>query len=88
MARGCGCAGGQCDCNVMSDDLDVQGTGTANDPYTINHKFNGVRVPAFATGDRPSASSVPEGTMIFNATTNIPNWSDGASWRNASGTVV
>jgi hypothetical protein len=42
----------------------------------------------FTTAGRPAASLFPLGTMIFDTTANIPNWSDGTNWRNASGTIV
>jgi hypothetical protein len=46
------------------------------------------RTRAVATGARPSAGSVPEGTQLYDTTLNVPIWSDGATWRNAAGTAV
>ena len=47
-----------------------------------------VRTATYTTAGRPTAASVGAGAMIFNTTTNRPNWSDGAAWRDAAGTVV
>ena len=41
---------------------------------------------SFATAARPSAVQTP-GTMIYDTTLRIPLWSDGAAWRDATGTV-
>jgi hypothetical protein len=40
------------------------------------------------TALRPSATTVGVGGMVFDTTLNIPIWSDGSAWRNATGTVV
>lgn len=50
----------------------------------------GFRPGVFTSGGRPAATSVPKGTMIYisDVSNGIPVWSDGAAWRNASGTVA
>lgn len=48
----------------------------------------GFRVSPFATGSRPSATTLGQGAMIFDTTLNKPIWSDGTNWRDAVGTVV
>jgi hypothetical protein len=42
----------------------------------------------YTTAERPAANTVAVGLGIFNTTTNKPNWSDGANWRDSAGTVV
>lgn len=44
--------------------------------------------PPFTDGTRPAPGSVKAGVAIYNTTHNIPNWSDGANWRNAAGGIV
>jgi len=43
---------------------------------------------AFATGSRPTASSVGAGGMCYDTTLSKPIWSDGTTWRDAAGTAV
>lgn len=38
-----------------------------------------------STADRPLASTVGPGAVMFNSTTNKPNFSDGTTWRDALG---
>lgn len=47
-----------------------------------------VRHRAFTTAGRPSASSVPAGSMIWNSTTKKPNYSDGTNWYDAAGVAA
>ena len=47
-----------------------------------------VQFVAFATGDRPSAGSVAPGTAVYDTTLSKPIWSDGSTWRDASGAAV
>jgi hypothetical protein len=47
-----------------------------------------VVVGKFATGSRPSASTLGQGAMVLDSTLNKPIWSDGTNWRDATGTVV
>jgi len=37
-------------------------------------------IGAFATVDRPDASTVPPGYYYFDLTVNAPYWSDGSEW--------
>jgi len=37
---------------------------------------------------RPPASTVAAGTLFYDTTTRIPQWSDGVAWRQADGSVV
>jgi hypothetical protein len=46
------------------------------------------RVPTYSDSTRPSASSVPPGSIIRNSTTNKLNVSDGSNWRDAIGNIV
>lgn len=43
---------------------------------------------AYTDGTRPTAASAGKGTMIWNDTDNAPNFSDGANWRDAMGSVT
>lgn len=45
-------------------------------------------VQAVATGSRPSAATVGAGAVVFDTTLNKPVWSDGTTWRDATGTAV
>lgn len=40
------------------------------------------------SSERPSASSVPVGSHIYDTTLNKPIWSDGTNWLDAAGSVV
>lgn len=40
------------------------------------------------TAERPSASSVPAGSHIYDTTLHKPLWSDGTQWRDAAGSAV
>lgn len=42
----------------------------------------------YTTAGRPAATAVPIGTMIYNTTTSIPNWSDGTNWKDAAGAAA
>jgi hypothetical protein len=44
--------------------------------------------PNFTTAGRPAFASMPSGSMIFNTTTNIPNFASAGGWRDATGAVV
>jgi len=41
----------------------------------------------YAAGSRPANTDVPEGTCIWNTTSNKANWNIGGSWVDASGVV-
>lgn len=47
-----------------------------------------IQLAIYSTVNRPDASTIPIGSMIFNTSTNIPNFSDGKNWRDAAGTIV
>lgn len=47
-----------------------------------------IRTGRGATGSRPTASTVGDGSMWYDTTLKKPIWSDGTSWRDAAGTVV
>lgn len=47
-----------------------------------------MKVPAMATGSRPTAASAGAGSMLYDITISKPVWSDGTTWRDASGTAV
>lgn len=46
------------------------------------------RLPAFTTALRPPAAALGVGAAVYDTTLLVPVWSDGTSWRNATGTVV
>jgi hypothetical protein len=41
-----------------------------------------------ATGSRPTAASAGAGGMFYDTTLGKPIWSDGTTWKDATGTVV
>jgi hypothetical protein len=47
-----------------------------------------VHVPAHATADRPTPAAAGIGGAIYDSTLSKPIWSDGAAWRDATGTIV
>lgn len=47
-----------------------------------------VKTGAFATGSRPTASSVGAGATVFDTTLNKPIWSTGSAWVDATGATV
>ena len=49
---------------------------------------SGIVTGKYATGSRPSATTLGSGAQVFDTTLNKPIWSDGTSWRDAAGTVV
>lgn len=49
---------------------------------------NTYQVAAFATGSRPLATAVANGTMIYDDTLDKPIWSNGSVWKDASGATV
>lgn len=73
------------------------GPGNASADVTFGRLAAGVmgtgasyclRTGRAATGARPSASTMGEGSQFFDTTLNKPIWSDGTDWRDAAGTVV
>lgn len=65
----------------------VRNNGSTSLPSIIQGNVNAPSNNYTAAG-RPAANLFPIGQMIFNTTTNIPNWSDGTNWRDAAGTIV
>jgi hypothetical protein len=47
-----------------------------------------VKTGTFATGSRPTASSVGAGATIFDTTLNKPIWSTGSAWVDSTGAAV
>lgn len=64
------------DVNLYRDRADVLKTDDA------------LKVGAYATTGRPSASAVGAGAHIFDSTLNRPIWSTGSAWVDAMGTAV
>jgi len=61
----------------------------AGDPITLSYAAEdhdsvvasfGVVPPTYAAGDLPDPAAVPPGTMVWNSTQGMPNYSDGTSW--------
>lgn len=44
--------------------------------------------PSYTNATRPAPATVPAFTFIFNTDDAAPNWSDGAAWRDAAGTIT
>jgi hypothetical protein len=65
----------------------LQGTRAGETIWHING--NGAMKPgAYSTSSRPSASAAGAGGMIYDLTLRKPIWSDGSTWRDASGAAV
>lgn len=47
-----------------------------------------VRTGVAVTGSRPAAADVGKGAMFYDDTLDKPIWSDGAAWKDATGTAV
>lgn len=62
-------------------------TETASQVYQVLDVANPNKMPTYTTAGRPAAASVPK-SEIFNSTTGIPNFSNGAAWVDATGAVV
>lgn len=54
---------------------------------TVNRSLSPLRITTAASTGRPAAST-GAGLTIFDTTLNKPIWSDGANWRDATGTIV
>ncbi len=48
---------------------------------------NGVSFPTYNSGTRPAANSVGTGTVLYNSTDNIHQFSNGSTWLNLLGTT-
>ena len=58
---------------------------------TIEKEINTLKLTeliTYTTSTRPKASDVKVGSVFFNTTTGIPNFSNGTDWVNSAGTVV
>jgi hypothetical protein len=60
---------------------------TASQVYQVIDVANPDKLPSYTTAGRPVASTVPL-SSIWNSTTGIPNFSNGAAWVDAAGAVV
>ena len=47
-----------------------------------------IQTGAAVTGSRPAASTAAAGAMFYDTTLSKPIWSDGTTWRDATGTAV
>lgn len=47
-----------------------------------------IQLANFTNTNRPSASSYPIGSSIWNTSDNSPNYSDGTNWRDAMGNIT
>lgn len=61
----------------------IAGAGTTASPWLISAKPK-----VYTTATRPSAVTLGDGAMIYDTTINKPIWSDGAVWRDATGTAA
>lgn len=52
------------------------------------HFYRVLRGRWFTTATRPSAVGAGKGAQIYDSTLSKPIWSDGAVWRDATGTAV
>jgi hypothetical protein len=68
-----------------ADDLFGFNIGGTDDRRSIVSSFG---IPVYSDGSRPSASSVPQGAVIFNTTDSSLNVSDGSNWRDMTGAIT
>lgn len=57
-------------------------------PSVPLHVDGAIRIGQYATGSRPSASTVGAGAMVYDSTLSKPIWSNGSAWKDAAGTTV
>jgi hypothetical protein len=66
--------------------------GSGQGPVQLQGTLISVNAPlstqATPTTGRPSASSVPAGTQIYDSTLGKPIWSNGSAWHDATGASV
>jgi len=81
------------DHNLCSVAFNFTKMGYAAVPVTANYILSlqaptgaplGLTVPVAAAA-RPVATAVPEGYGLYNSDTTVPNYSDGAAYKNAAG---
>ena len=63
------------------------GIGKTN-PSTKLDVDGPIAMKTYTNANRPSASSLAAGTMIYNTNDNAPNFSDGTNWRDAVGNIT
>lgn len=63
-------------------------TETASMVYQVIDVSNPNKLPEYTTAGRPLSSTMPISSAIWNTTTDMPNFADGADWRDAAGAVV
>lgn len=52
------------------------------------NKIDIIQLILYTTTNRPDPTKIPVGSMFFNTTTGIPNFSNGVNWVNAAGVIV
>jgi pentose-5-phosphate-3-epimerase len=63
------------------------GIGKTN-PSTKLDVDGPIAMKTYTNSNRPSASSLAAGTMIYNTDDHAPNFSDGTNWRDAVGNIT
>jgi hypothetical protein len=63
-------------------------TDTASQVYQVIDVSNPNKLKAYTTAGRPVSTTMPVSSAIWNTDTDIPNFADGAVWRDAAGAVV
>lgn len=56
--------------------------------FKLDADFGGIRSGSYTTATRPSAATLGPGTRIYDSDLRKPVWSDGTTWRDATGTAV
>lgn len=52
-------------------------------------RFSGtLQMTVVDDSDRPAATAVPAGSVVWNSDDNAPNYSDGTNWRDAMGNLT
>lgn len=68
---------------ILTGARSVESGNTLGGPLVIAS-----RIKSYTTATRPAANTVEAGASIFDTTLGKPVWSDGAAWKDATGTVV
>lgn len=83
--------------SLLTDGRVIWGPGNAAGDVQLSRLAAGVvgtgpaqaiRTGLNATASRPSASTVGQGSQFYDTTLHKPIWSDGSTWRDATGTAV
>lgn len=69
------------------DTINSDISGLNSTVSTLSSEVTALQPHAYATTDRPAASSVAIGAEIWDMTLQIPLWSDQVNWYDATGTV-